>query len=284
MIDPFEGLPRNHFGVVLADPPWQFQAWSGKGTARAAENHYSTMTVDDIAGLPVDSLAAENCVLFMWVVWPSLPESLAVIERWGFKYKTCGFAWMKADVSTVNMFDDAVDAYMGLGYWTRANSEVCLLATRGKPKRLKADVRQGIIAPKREHSRKPDGVHRRIERLVSGPYLELFGRQQRVGWTVWGHQKEKFISFDNGVTSMTKMDQLRDALSQGWTGASMLERKLGWKPHTLRGAISTLAKKPGVTICRRRESGVTQYRIEVDGGAPPSSGTEVVVHDAGVRG
>ena len=83
---------------------------------------------------------------------------------------------------------------MKLGYWTRANSEVCLLATRGKPKRVNADVRQAIIAPSREHSRKPDGIHERIERLVAGPYLELFARQQRPGWTAWGNETEKFTN------------------------------------------------------------------------------------------
>jgi N6-adenosine-specific RNA methylase IME4 len=81
---------------------------------------------------------------------------------------------------------------MGMGYWTRANSEPCLLATRGKPKRLNADVRQGIIEPRREHSRKPDCVPGRIERLVAGPYLELFCRTTRPGWTVWGNQVGKF--------------------------------------------------------------------------------------------
>jgi N6-adenosine-specific RNA methylase IME4 len=81
---------------------------------------------------------------------------------------------------------------MGMGYWTRANTEPCLLATRGKPKRLNADVRQAIIEPGREHSRKPDCVHERIERLVAGPYLELFARQERRGWTVWGNDTRRF--------------------------------------------------------------------------------------------
>jgi len=79
-----------------------------------------------------------------------------------------------------------------MGYWTRANSEPCLLATRGKPKRLSAAVRQGIIEPRREHSRKPDCVHERIERLVAGPYLELFARATRPGWTCWGNEVGKF--------------------------------------------------------------------------------------------
>jgi N6-adenosine-specific RNA methylase IME4 len=92
------------------------------------------------------------------------------------------------------MFDDDIPVQIGTGYWTRSNSEVCLLATKGQPKRLNADVRQGIIAPRRQHSRKPNGIHERIERLVAGPYLELFARQERQGWTTWGNETQKFGS------------------------------------------------------------------------------------------
>ena len=189
----FDGLQKNHYGAILCDPPWTFRVWSDSDKAHGSANaHYDTMSAEEIMSLPVAELAAPDCMLFMWVCWPNLLESLETIKAWGFEYKTCGFMWMKADVSTINMFDDPVDAYMGLGYYTRANSEACLLATRGKPKRVNADVRQGIIAPRREHSRKPDGVHQRIERLTSGPYCELFARQKRSGWDVWGNQTEKF--------------------------------------------------------------------------------------------
>jgi N6-adenosine-specific RNA methylase IME4 len=121
-----------------------------------------------------------------------LEQAMRVISAWGFTYKTCAFAWVKADVSTLDLFAEPKDADMTLGYWTRANSEVCLLATRGKPKRLNADVRQGIIEPRREHNRKPDCVPGRIERLVAGPYLELFARTTRPGWDSWGNQTDKF--------------------------------------------------------------------------------------------
>jgi N6-adenosine-specific RNA methylase IME4 len=119
---------------------------------------------------------------------------LELIRAWGFEYKTCAFSWMKAHAGQIEMFRDDFDALMGMGYWTRANNEVCLLATRGKPKRLNADVRQGIIAPRREHSRKPDGIHERIERLVAGPYVELFARATRPGWDAWGNEVGKFDS------------------------------------------------------------------------------------------
>jgi N6-adenosine-specific RNA methylase IME4 len=97
---------------------------------------------------------------------------------------------MKAD--PYRLFADDATPFAGLGYWTRANTEPCLLATRGKPKRLNADVRQGIIAPRREHSRKPEGIHFRIERLVAGPYVELFARETRPGWDCWGNEVGKF--------------------------------------------------------------------------------------------
>lgn len=187
-------LARNYYGAILADPPWHFDVWplDKTGRARHPSTHYDTMSLDEIYTLPIKELAADNCVLFMWVTWPMLQHGLQSIGAWGFTYKTCAFAWMKADVSTLNMFSGPIDADMKLGYWTRANSEVCLLATRGYPKRLDAGVRQGIIEPARQHSRKPDGIHERIERLVAGPYLELFARQRRPGWTVWGNETDKF--------------------------------------------------------------------------------------------
>lgn len=185
-------LPQQQFGAILADPPWKFLTWSQRGKSRSADSHYPTMTIYEIEQLDVQSVAKPDCVLFLWATWPILPQALTLTSMWGFTYKTCAFAWMKADVSTVNMFDAPVDVDMKLGYWTRSNSEVCLLATRGKPKRLDAGVRQGIIESARQHSRKPACVHGRIERLVAGPYLELFARHQRPGWVTWGNETEKF--------------------------------------------------------------------------------------------
>jgi len=191
---PFDPLERGKYGAILADPPWHFDVYSldKTGKCRHASSHYTTMSTEDIHGLPVGDLAAPDCVLFVWIIWPMLQHGLQSIERWGFTYKTCGFAWMKANGRQVDMFHEDVTPDMLTGYWTRANSEVCLLATRGQPKRTNADVRQGIIAPRREHSRKPDGVHERIERLVAGPYCELFARQTRPNWDCWGNQTGKF--------------------------------------------------------------------------------------------
>lgn len=192
---PFVGLERNRYRAIMADPPWSFRVWNkDTGQGRSAESHYGTMSMADLAALPVADLAADDCVLFMWACWPSLPEALGILDAWGFTYKTCGFDWLKADARQPDMFRDSTPVQVGMGYWTRANSEPCLLATRGNPKRINADVRMGIIEPRRQHSRKPDCVPSRIERLVEGPYLELFARTQRPGWTVWGNQTDKFTS------------------------------------------------------------------------------------------
>jgi N6-adenosine-specific RNA methylase IME4 len=189
---PFAALPKGHFQAILADPPWRFATWSLNGMDRAADNHYATMSTHDIVNLPVGDLAAEDCVLFLWTSWPHLKSAMYVLDRWQFTYKTCAFDWMKTT--------SAGDLAMGLGYWTRANTEPCLLATRGKPRRIKADVRQAILAPRREHSRKPD-IYERIERLVPGPYLELWARQRRPGWSSWGDEVDKFTECQRGEVS-----------------------------------------------------------------------------------
>ncbi|HVB15727.1 MAG TPA: MT-A70 family methyltransferase [Stellaceae bacterium] len=196
---PFGSLQCGHYGAILADPPWHFQSWT---TPRWNGGHhvqtpakappYDAMNLDEIESLPVAELAAPDCTLFMWGIWVMLPHALRVIESWGFEYKTAAFVWTKANVRQIDLFRDDADGQLGLGYWVRQNTEFCFLATRGKPKRLHADVRQGIIAPRREHSRKPDGIHARIERLVAGPYVELFARQRRPGWDTWGNQTDKF--------------------------------------------------------------------------------------------
>ena len=198
---PFGELERGRYGAILADPPWRFKTYNEKGRNRCPDwrtfrgspsRHYSTLDLQELKDLPVADLCAPDCVLFLWSCWPLLLESIEAIGAWGFTYKTCAFDWTKADVSTISLFDDGHPVQIGCGYWTRSNTEPCLLATRGSPKRFHADVRQAIISPRREHSRKPDGIHERIERLVGGPYCELFARQRRPGWDAWGNETEKF--------------------------------------------------------------------------------------------
>ena len=185
--------PDASAAVIYADPATKFVVRSKKGMGRSAERHYDTMTWPQLHAMAgeIERVAAKDVVLLIWTTWPHLRNTLGLIDAWGFEYKTAGFDWMKADGKTIDLFDDTVKADMKMGYWTRSNSEPCLLATRGRPKRQKADVRMGVIEPARQHSRKPD-LHARIERLVAGPYLELFGRAQRPGWTVLGNEATKF--------------------------------------------------------------------------------------------
>jgi N6-adenosine-specific RNA methylase IME4 len=182
-VEDLRTLPAKHFGVIYADPAWLFDNWSpAGGVSTGPANHYSVCTPDQIAELPVARLAADDCVLLLWCTWPHIVigTHLKVIKAWGFEPRTCGFVWVKTNADG-NIFH-------GNGYYTRSNSEVCLLATRGKPLRLAANVLQIVMTPIGEHSEKPEEVRRRIERLFSGPYLELYGRKQVEGWTVWGNE------------------------------------------------------------------------------------------------
>jgi N6-adenosine-specific RNA methylase IME4 len=173
------------YGAILIDPPWRFRTWNDTNQDRAASRYYDLMTLDKIKALPVLDLAADNCCLFTWACNPMVPEALDCIRAWGFKYKTVAFTWAKR-TTTDNAW------HIGLGYWNRQNTEQCFLGTRGHPKRKAKNVRQLIVAPRREHSRKPDEVYARIEALVDGPYLEMFARQRWPGWDAWGNETEKF--------------------------------------------------------------------------------------------
>ena len=177
----------SEFGVILADPPWCWKAWSKKGNGKSASNHYKTMEQDDLHNFPVDDVAADDCVLFMWCINLMLTDALLLIDSWGFEYKTVGFVWVKRNRKASTLF-------MGLGYHTRQNAELCLLATRGKPKRLSGGVHQIIMAPRREHSRKPDEIYERIEALYPGPYLELFSRTDREGWNARGDETGRWVA------------------------------------------------------------------------------------------
>jgi N6-adenosine-specific RNA methylase IME4 len=180
-------LPQaGRYGAILADPPWAFKTFSGKhGTPhRSAEDHYKTVEHAPLSALPVASIAAKDAVMFMWVVDSHVDQAIELAKAWGFGFKTIAFIWMKTAKSG--------QPRIGMGYWTRKSAEVCLMFTRGKPKRLDKGVREMIIAPRREHSRKPDEQYGLIERLVAGPYVELFARQSRPGWDSWGNQTNKF--------------------------------------------------------------------------------------------
>lgn len=171
------------FGVLYVDPPWSYKVYSKKGQGRSAENHYSTMSAEDIYNLDVDEIADDDCVLFLWVTFPCLLEGLEAIRRWGFTYKTLGFCWVKRCKKQTEKW------FWGLGFWTRANPELCLIATKGRPKRLSKAVHCIVDTPVEHHSKKPDEVRRRIEQLMGNiPRAELFARQQYDGWVCLGNE------------------------------------------------------------------------------------------------
>jgi N6-adenosine-specific RNA methylase IME4 len=174
-------FPKKKYNIIYADPAWYFKSYSSKGEGRNATQHYNCMSIDNICNLPVSSICDNDCILFIWVIDPMLPEALEVIKSWGFKYKTVAFTWVK---------ENKLKGYFtGLGYWTRANPEMCLLATKGKPKRISKSVRQLVMSKRREHSRKPDRIRNDIVNLCGDlPRIELFARQKADGWDSWGNE------------------------------------------------------------------------------------------------
>ena len=177
--------------VIAPDFPWKFKAYSNKGKQRSAERYYATWPPEQILAMAplIKQLAAPDCALVLWAVWPDHPLAHEFITACDFEYKTVGFIWVKTTKNAEAIALDGKGLHWGEGLTgTRSNTEVCLLATRGNPLRLAADVHQVVIAPVGEHSEKPDEVYRRICRLYPGPYLELFARKEREGWTTWGDE------------------------------------------------------------------------------------------------
>jgi N6-adenosine-specific RNA methylase IME4 len=181
------------YQIIYADPPWSYKVWAGKG--KTAANHYNLMNVDDICRLPISEITDKDCVLFLWVTAPFLLQSFRVIESWGFTYKTVGFTWVKRNKKGRGWF-------WGLGYWTRANAEFCLIATKGTPKRIAKNVSQIIDASIGVHSRKPPEVREKIVKLMGDiPRVELFARDRNelfdeyIGWDVWGNEAINSINF-----------------------------------------------------------------------------------------
>ena len=180
----FGDLPLHHFGLIAADPPWRFKNFSAKGEGKNPIKHYDCMTIDEIKAMPVADLAAPNCALIMWATAPLLPQGIEVMRAWGFTFKSAG-AWAKQS-STGEKWA------FGPGYCFRSAAEFFLLGTIGKPPVLSRSIRNLIVAPVREHSRKPNQFISNAEALFPGPRLELFSRQKRPGWTVWGNETDKF--------------------------------------------------------------------------------------------
>lgn len=172
------------YGVVLADPPWNY---NNAGCRGAAENEYPTMTDEAICDLPVSELAADNAALFMWTTWPKLQQGLDVIKAWGFDYVT-GLPWIKVvGIPSTNLWGELVfKAQYGVGFWVRGCTEPLLIARRGNVSPASGDL-VGLLSENLRHSRKPENVYHIAERLP-GPYVELFARRPRAGWDSWGNQ------------------------------------------------------------------------------------------------
>ncbi|MHA1210848.1 MAG: MT-A70 family methyltransferase [Candidatus Heimdallarchaeota archaeon] len=174
---------KNKYNIILADPAWSYFTGGRKNQSL----HYKGMTIEEICEVPVKNIADENCILFLWVTFPILDKAFEVIKAWGFTYSTCGFNWIKKNKNKDSHF-------LGLGSWTRSNSELCLIATKGKTERIDRSVSQVIEAPIEEHSKKPDIVREKIVQLVGKlPRIELFSRQPVKGWDNWG--------LDNNLTN-----------------------------------------------------------------------------------
>jgi len=172
-------FPDKKYNIIYADPPWKYDSgflkrnWDGK---------YPQMKPEEINSLPVNDIAADNCILFMWITFPKLLIGLEAMESWGFKYRSAAFTWVKKNKKADSWF-------WGMGHWTRANAEVCFLGVKGKPQRESASVHSVIDERIQEHSKKPDIVRNKIVELCGDlPRIELFARQKHEGWDNWGNE------------------------------------------------------------------------------------------------
>lgn len=205
MSNPFKNIrvPKGGFKVILADNPWPFKTRGKNGHGKSPERHYPTMSIEDMALLPVEDIAADGAVLFFWTTWPMLLSTKAldcrnsrnphkcrqnvinyIVDLWGFEYSGLAWEWDKRSAEGVRSF--------GGGYTTRKNLEPCILARRGRlPPVLNRSVTDLITAPRRLHSQKPGEQYERIEKMFDGPYLELFAIDKRKGWTQWNPKKHR---------------------------------------------------------------------------------------------
>lgn len=175
------------YSVILADPPWSFKAWKGDKGSRTAESYYDIMPTEQLFDLEVP--AADNCALFLWSTWATLPEAFWLINAWGFEYKTVAWAWVK-QTSKGN-------PHFGMGHYTRGATEPCLLGIKGRMPVKDKGVIARIDAPVREHSRKPDEQYEKIERLYPDvPKLEMFARYEWPNWDSWGNEVKNSVDLN----------------------------------------------------------------------------------------
>jgi N6-adenosine-specific RNA methylase IME4 len=203
----FVGLPLHYFSGISTDTPANFKSRSEVRQTRAISRHYKVMGPGEIAALPVRDLMAKDCWLFYWTQSSQLANALDILrDSWGLEYSSVAFTWPKLrpkwqpskgearygrpqDVAANMVVDDFAPI---TGLTTRKSCEFVLLAKLGSPRVQSRKVSELVIAPRREHSRKPDEVPERIRQFCAGPYLELFARQHRPHWTCWGDEVDKF--------------------------------------------------------------------------------------------
>ena len=175
------------YQIIYADPPWSYNDKQESTLFMGASERYDTMDLEDIKKFPVANFADDNCVLFMWATSPLLPEAFEVITAWGFKYVTVAFCWVK-ETPLLGV------TVSNLGRWTMGGMEICLLARKGKPQRIRKDIKQVLHDMRTAHSKKPDEIKNRIVKLMGDiPRIELFARQKTEGWHVWGNEVESDI-------------------------------------------------------------------------------------------
>lgn len=174
---------KKKYGIVYADPPWDY----GSFPSTSNKSAYPLMQTADICALPIKEIVRADAILFLWTTMVHLPLAMEVIEAWGFRYVTNGFTWIKPCQRKAGY-------HFGMGYWTRQNAELCLLAKRGKPKRYDKQVSSLILHPREVHSRKPGIVRDKIVRICGDqPRIELFARMKAPGWDIWGNELENSI-------------------------------------------------------------------------------------------
>lgn len=176
------------YQIIYADPPWNGLGWNNGSGKKCPARHYEVQDESWIKSLPVQSIADDNCALFLWVTFPNLPSGLEVIRSWGFRYATVAFNWVKRNKKSPGWF-------WGCGNYTRANSELCLLGMKGSMSPVSKSVHSIIDDPVSRHSEKPVEARLRIEKLFGPlPRIELFARAKSEGWDVWGNEVESSIS------------------------------------------------------------------------------------------
>jgi N6-adenosine-specific RNA methylase IME4 len=261
--DPFEREGR--YRVIYADPPWIYRDRAQAGR-RGVAYKYPLLNDEDIAALPVQRIAADDSMLFLWVTWPKLQEVLPVVDAWGFRFRTVAFVWVKRTrVSGALAW--------GMGSWTRANTEPCLLATRGRPKRFGAGVHQVVEAPLARHSEKPREVRERIVQLAGDvSRIELFARQLVPGWDAWGNDLQTLpigVSNDSATAGLpprgsrewcTLREQILEHVrANGPASRRELSAALGVSPDVAKALLASLVRE-AVLVKRGRTRG-TRYEL-----------------------